>query len=287
MANININWGGVTVILSEADTKTLENSEDLVSAVGGMLGLGTVGVIVVAPFLAPVAGIVARVSLVVAAYLQLNKAIVENVDQGYGVSLTLPWAAIWLDHYWLIIPTSNPPTGDGSINRGTITVRRSTGHDFGPSSAANEDWTHGPCYGSRGTFFADVDGDGKAECILVNDNTITVRRSTGHDFGPSSAANEDWSHGPCYGNLGTFFADVDGDRKADCVIVNGAGVPSIPILTIGTITVRRSTGHDFGPSSSANEDWTHGPYFGNKGTFFVDVTGDGKADAIVVNGIGT
>lgn len=30
-----------------------------------------------------------------------------------------------------------------------------------------------------------------------------------------------------------------------------------------------------------NESWTSEAYFGDKGTFFADVTGDGKADAIV------
>lgn len=49
----------------------------------------------------------------------------------------------------------------------TITVRRSTGKDFGLGPQANEDWGHGPCFGSRGTFFADVDGDGKADAIWL------------------------------------------------------------------------------------------------------------------------
>jgi hypothetical protein len=79
----------------------------------------------------------------------------------------------------------------------------------------------GPCFGSRSTFFADVDGDGKAEVILVND-TITVRRSTGKDFGPGPQANEDWSHGPCFGSLGTFFADVRGDGRADAILATMA-----------------------------------------------------------------
>jgi hypothetical protein len=43
----------------------------------------------------------------------------------------------------------------------------------------NEDWTHGAYYGSRGTFFADVTGDGRADAIVVNDNTVTVRRAFG------------------------------------------------------------------------------------------------------------
>jgi hypothetical protein len=41
----------------------------------------------------------------------------------------------------------------------------------------NEDWTFGPYYGSRGTFFADVTGDGRADAIVVNNDTVTVRRA--------------------------------------------------------------------------------------------------------------
>ena len=54
---------------------------------------------------------------------------------------------------------------------------RSTGTDFGAHVSANEDWSHGPFYGSRGTYFADVTGDGKADAIAVNDDTVTIRRS--------------------------------------------------------------------------------------------------------------
>jgi hypothetical protein len=45
------------------------------------------------------------------------------------------------------------------------------------------------------------------------------------------------------------------------------------------VTVRRSNGSSFLP----NEDWTSGPYLGSRGIQFADVTGDGRADAIVVN----
>jgi C1A family cysteine protease len=136
----------------------------------------------------------------------------------------------------------------------------STTDIFGP----NEDWTKGPYYGTRGTFFADVTGDRRADAIVVNDGTVIVRSSTGSGFGP----NEDWTKGPYYGARGTFFADVTGDGRADAIMVNN-----------DTVTVRRSTGSGFGP----NEDATHGPYYGTRGTFFADVTGDGRADAIVVN----
>ncbi len=131
--------------------------------------------------------------------------------------------------------------------------------------APNENWTHGPYYGAKGTYFADVTGDGKADAIVVNDDTVTVRRSDGSRFTP----NENWTNGPYYGGRGTYFADVTGDGKADAIVVND-----------DTVTVRRSDGSRFTP----NENWTHGPYYGGRGTYFADVTGDGKADAIVVNG---
>ena len=109
MASINIDWGGVTVILSEAETKTLENAESLVTAVAGMLGAAAGVAVVTIPLLAPVAVVVAKLIAVVVPYINLNKAIMTNLDQGYGVNLYVPWAAIWFDQYWVIIPIPNSP----------------------------------------------------------------------------------------------------------------------------------------------------------------------------------
>ena len=95
---------------------------------------------------------------------------------------------------------------------------------FGP----NEAWTNDPYYGELSlgpdlvlinNHFADVDGDGKADAIVVNDGkwaAVTVRRSTGSGFEP----NIDWTNGAYYGNLGTYFADATGDGKADAIAVN-------------------------------------------------------------------
>jgi SOS-response transcriptional repressor LexA len=180
------------------------------------------------------------------------------------------------------------------------------------SFTQSEDWTHGAYYGSKGTYFADVDGDGKADAIVVNDDKITVRRSTGASFGP----NEDWTSNPFFGTRGTYFADVTGDGLADAIAVNddkiivrrstgagfgppenwtpgafygtrgtyfadvdGDGKVDAIVVNDDTVTVRRSTGNGFGPP----EDWTHGAYYGSRGIYFADVDGDGKADAIVVN----
>jgi hypothetical protein len=129
-------------------------------------------------------------------------------------------------------------------------------------------WTSNPFYGNRATAFADVTGDGWADAIVSNDETIpygriVVRRSMGGVFG----INEEWTSAPFYGDRGTFFADVTGDGKADAIKVASAG-----------IWVRPSLGHTFG----AEVLWSDA-FYGNRGTFFADVTGDGKADAIVSN----
>src|SRR5262245_44594777 len=85
---------------------------------------------------------------------------------------------------------------------------------------SNEPWTSNPYFGDRGVVFADVDGDAKADAIVVNNDAITVRRSTGTAFGP----NELWTSNPYFGDRGIFFADVDGDQKADAIVVNNNAV---------------------------------------------------------------
>ena len=110
---------------------------------------------------------------------------------------------------------------------------------FGP----NESWTDNPYYGQRGTYFADVSGNGKDDAIVVNNDRVTVRRSDGYKFLP----NESWTDNPYYGQRGTYFADVNGDKKADAIVVND-----------DKVTVRRSNGYKFLP----NESWTDNPYYG-------------------------
>ena len=113
----------------------------------------------------------------------------------------------------------------------------------------------------------DVNGDGKADAIVVNTTGDTARLSNGTSFG----SNQTWS-GAFYGTRGNFFADVNGDGRADAIVVGDGGV-----------SVKLSTGSGFGSTQA----WTTNAYYGNVGTFFADVTGDGKADAIAVNNGGT
>jgi hypothetical protein len=92
---------------------------------------------------------------------------------------------------------------------------------------SNENWTNGPYTGSRGNYFADVTGGGRADAIVVNNDTVTVRRSNGSRF----TSNENWTNGPYTGSRGNYFADVTGDGRADAIVVNN-----------DTVTVRRSLG---------------------------------------------
>ena len=159
--------------------------------------------------------------------------------------------------------------GDGmadaiAVNDTNIGVKLSTGSSFGPNMLFA---TNG-YYGTRGTYFADVDGDKDADAIVVNDGGVTVRLSNGVVFG----SNQAWTTNAYYGSVRTAFADVTGDGKADAIAVNSGGV-----------TVRRATFNGLSGSFSGNESWTSNAYYGSRETKFADVTGDAKADAIVVN----
>jgi hypothetical protein len=64
------------------------------------------------------------------------------------------------------------------LDKGVL-VRRSTGSAF----ARAEDWTHGdPYYGAFGTFFADVNGDGAADAIVVNSDVVVARFSGAYEL---------------------------------------------------------------------------------------------------------
>ncbi|MBW4619548.1 MAG: hypothetical protein KME17_09335 [Cyanosarcina radialis HA8281-LM2] len=54
--------------------------------------------------------------------------------------------------------------------------------------------------------------------------------------------------------------------------------PIVP-LAISPAMAQSTSANKFG----GNQSWTQNPYFGSKGTFFADVTGNRRADAIVVN----
>ncbi|HET6707403.1 trypsin-like serine protease, partial [Amycolatopsis sp.] len=71
--------------------------------------------------------------------------------------------------------------------------------------------------------FADLDGDGRAERILVHpDGTVHARRNTG-GFGPSPWGFEDVVIATGFAPDRTLFADLDGDRRAEILSVFANG----------------------------------------------------------------
>ena len=126
------------------------------------------------------------------------------------------------------------------VNRRGITICPSDGWQF----LFPQVWTAGAYYGTEGTFFADVTGDGSADAIAVTNDDITVRPSDGVHF----LLPQSWTTGPYYGTGGTAFADVTGDGAADAIAVN-----------TDKISVRPSIGMGF----FSPQSWTIGPYFGN------------------------
>ena len=64
--------------------------------------------------------------------------------------------------------------------------------------------------------FADADGNGCADAIIVNAAGIWVRRSAGL----TSRDGTNWTGRTFLGDVGTFFADVNADSKADAIAVN-------------------------------------------------------------------
>jgi hypothetical protein len=139
---------------------------------------------------------------------------------------------------------------------------------FGPS----EPWSSDNYVGSRGTFFADVDGDRSVDVIAVSGTRVYVRHvQMGVGDVRSLGSWEVWSMYGFYGDRATYMADVNGDRKADLIAVYNNG----PILVrLANSGIREFEGAKL---------WTSNPFYGDRATAFADVTGDGWADAIAVN----
>jgi hypothetical protein len=82
---------------------------------------------------------------------------------------------------------------------------------------------------------------------------------------------EIWSSDSYFGDRGTFFADVDGDRSVDVIAVSGSRVYVRHVQQFGATRM-------LGPW----EVWSMSGFYGDRATFVADVNGDRKADLIAV-----
>lgn len=166
--------------------------------------------------------------------------------------------------------------GDGltdlvAVNEDSVFVTLSTGSGF---QAPNSWWNAPippsppgvPPYGARATLLGDVTGNGKADIVAVNDNSVWVMLSTGSSF----SAPVSWSSNtPFFGTRATLLADIRGIGRADLVAVNDTS--TWVMLSNGSTS--------FGTPVL----WSSTPFYGTRATLLGDVTGDRKADLVAVN----
>jgi surface antigen len=105
----------------------------------------------------------------------------------------------------------SPPTPPKPA-AGSTFVMLSTGSGF----SAPQEWSGTPFYGSKATLMGDVNGDGKADLIAVNEIGSFVMLSTGSSF----SAVQGWSGERFFGSAATLDGDVNGDGQTDLVAVN-------------------------------------------------------------------
>jgi hypothetical protein len=126
-----------------------------------------------------------------------------------------------------------------------------------------------PSSARQSVHFANLDGSGHgASAVEVSNSSIWLEKNLGNNtFGPPQLGA---THGPFYGNVGTYVADLDGGGKASVIAVSATNV-----------WVEKNQGNDtFGsPQFAAGGP----PFYGGVGTFVADLDGGGKASLIAVN----
>ena len=203
-------------------------------------------------------------------------ALYFDTSQTGGVLVSLSTGAGFATpEMWAQYPPSTPDqikyfdvNGDGKAdalhfdNNATLRVGISTGSGFTTPSI----WLqHGPST-SEQLQYVDVNGDGKADALYfdtLRSNGVWVSLSTGASF----LGAQLWlQHGPSTPDQ-IQYADVDGDGRVDAVYFD--------TLRSTGVWVSRSTGTSFG----AGELWLrHGDSTPDQ-IKYIDVNGDGKADA--------
>jgi hypothetical protein len=193
--------------------------------------------------------------------------------------------------------------GDGILD---VAVTNQCGHEsvcFGQSTVAvllgNGDGSFGHALSyptrARGTDFvaiADVNGDGKPDLIVANNNCLPTSCGAlgslsvllGNGDGTFQPATTYSSGGDDPGDV--VVADLNNDGKLDLVIANGyaASTGDYPGATPGVVAVLLGNGDGTFQSPS---DFPSGGYSFSQGVAVADVNGDGKPDIIVTNLEGT
>jgi hypothetical protein len=88
-----LTWWGVDVGLAHADVDAVTSAQDvdreLFSIAGG----------VPAPPYDLALAVAAR-------HIAAQSPLIKELDQGNGITLTIPWTAIWWGQWWLVVPNT-------------------------------------------------------------------------------------------------------------------------------------------------------------------------------------
>jgi len=91
VARLYTNWAGFVLQLNNQETIDVVGAADPAVAVGA--------------FVAAVPGPQTLVIGVIVAYIGAQRALITAVNRGNGVYLTVPWTAVAVGGWWLVIPT--------------------------------------------------------------------------------------------------------------------------------------------------------------------------------------
>jgi hypothetical protein len=85
-------WSGVQLELSHDEIETVTDAQDINQALRS-----------IAPGLSPSYD---GAFAVASRYFATQAQLVKELDQGNGVSLTIPWSAVWWGQWWLVVPNT-------------------------------------------------------------------------------------------------------------------------------------------------------------------------------------
>ncbi|WP_371502745.1 transglycosylase family protein [Kitasatospora sp. NBC_00374] len=139
---------------------------------------------------------------------------------------------------------------------GTIATHLGSGTSFGANLPLSSGWQNYLSQAGQGRLtFPDINGDGKADLVIQGtDGTIATHLGSGTSFGanlPLSAGWQNYLSQPGQGRL--FFADINGDNKADLLIQG----------TDGTVATHLGSGTSFGANLPLSAGWQN--YLGQAG----------------------
>ncbi len=169
-------------------------------------------------------------------------------------------------------------TGDGRAD--AIAMNSATGEwqvadSKGKSFSKGKSKITNYAVGSSAQMIGDVNGDGKDDAVSFygdkGDWYVALSRGGGK-FDKHTL----WLNGHGIGSNKQFLGDVNGDKRADAIIY---------FAREGLWFVSLSEGNSFSTSNIRPENfWAKGHGIGSSNQIVGDVTGDGKADAVVFFG---